>query len=370
MRLLLIGAGVIARTHATAAGLLGETVELLVADPSAEAREAFLAEHPGAQTFADSLEMLGLPAEPGDIVVVATPPRHHLGPALAALDSGRDVLVEKPLALTVDEAERMLAAAEAHGRVLAAASTRFRGLPHTEAVKRAWREGLVGRPYALRFQTAWARSRAGIEYQPQSRWFLDSAQAGGGVLMDWGPYDVSTLLDLLRPVRIEVRDAWLASPRTSSDPTDVVHDVESHAGAALRATLADGSTLPVVFERANHTPGEPVAVAELLGDRGALRWVPFDSAQPVRHHTEDADGEPVVVDLPRPETLPLTPYDRPLVSLHRHLRGLPSFAAVGAAVVEELRLVRALYEVAADGIPRTVEFTAPIASARGIEDLT
>lgn len=369
MRLLLIGAGVISRTHASAAALLGEPVEVLVADPSPDALAGFLAEHPGARTFADTLEMLALPAEDDDVVVVATPPRHHLAPALAALDSGRHTLVEKPLALTVDEAERMLAAAEAHGRVLAACSTRFRGLPHTEAVKRGWREGLVGTPYALRFQTAWARSRAGIEYQPQSRWFLDSAQAGGGVLMDWGPYDVSTLLDLLRPVRVEVRDAWLGSPRTSADPTDVPHDVESHAGAALRVTLADGSTLPVVFERANHTSGEPVAVAELLGDRGALRWVPFDSAQPVRHHTEDG-GEPVVRDLPRPETLPLTPYDRPLIYLHRHLRGLPSFAVVGAAVVDELRLVRALYDVAADGIPRTVELTAPVATARGVEELT
>jgi len=60
--------------------------------------------------------------------------------------------------------------------VLAACSTRFRGLPHTEAVKRALATGLVGRPYALRFQTAWSRSRAGIEYQPQSRWFLDSGK--------------------------------------------------------------------------------------------------------------------------------------------------------------------------------------------------
>lgn len=368
MRLLLIGAGVISRTHAAAAQLLGEPVEVLVADPSPDALAAFLAEHPGARAFADSLEMLALPPETDDVVIVATPPRHHLTPSLAALGSGRHVMVEKPLALTVDEAERMLAAADAHGVVLAAASTRFRGLPHTEAVKRALDAGLVGRPYALRFQTAWARSRAGIEYQPQSRWFLDSAQAGGGVLMDWGPYDVSTLLDLLRPVRVEVRDAWLGSPRLSTDPADVVHDVESHAGAALRVTLADGSTLPVVFERANHTPGEPVSAAELLGERGALRWVPFDSAEPVRHHAESG-GEPVVSDLPRPDTPAFTIHERPLIHLHRHLRGLPSLAAVGAAVVEELRLVRALYDVAADGIPRTVELTAPIATARGIEEL-
>ncbi len=369
MRLLLIGGGVIARTHAAASRLLGERVELAVADPSLHALAGFVAEHPTARTFDDAARMLAEPARDDDIVIVATPPRMHADPAVAALASGRHVLVEKPLALTVEEGERMLAAAEAAGRLLGVCSTRFRGLPHTEAVKAAVAGDLIGEPYLLRFQTAWARSRAGIEYQPQSRWFLDRSQAGGGVLMDWGPYDISTLLDLLRPERIEVRDAWLGSPRTSGDPGDVVHDVESHAGASLRARLPGGQVLPIVFERANHTSGEPRAVAELLGERGALRWVPFDSAQPVLHHTE-RNGEQVVDELPRPPVLPYTPFERPLVFFHRHLRGLPSFAAVGDAVVDELRLLRALYDVADDGVPRSVEFAAPVATAHRVEELT
>lgn len=369
MRLYLIGAGVISRTHAAASTLLGEPVEVIVADPSATALEAFLAEHPGARTFGDAETMLAEPAHEDDIVIVATPPRLHLGPTLAAFASGRHVLVEKPLALDVDEAQRMRDAARDAGRVLGVCSTRFRGLPHTEAVKAAMAGDLVGRPYLLRFQTVWPRSRAGIEYQPQSRWFLDSAQAGGGVLMDWGPYDISTLLDLLRPQRIEIRDAWLGSPRTSTDPTDIVHDVESHAGAALRVTMPGGWTLPVVFERANHTSGEQVAVGELLGERGAVHWVPFDSAQPVLHHTDAADGSAAVLELPKPATLPFTPFERPLVFFHRHLRGRPSFAAVDDAAVDELRMLRALYAVAQDGVPRTIEFAAPVASAQRIEEL-
>lgn len=368
MRILLIGAGVIARTHASAAALLGEPVEVIAADPSAEARAAFAAEHTGARLMETADEMLAEPAQADDVVIVATPPRHHAAPALAALASGRHVLVEKPFALTVDEAEQMNEAADAAGRLLGVCSTRFRGLPHTEAVKAALAAGIVGEPYALRFQTVWARSRAGIEYQPQSRWFLDRAQAGGGVLMDWGPYDVSTLLDLLRPTAVEVRDAWTGSPRTAGDPADVVHDVESHAGASLRFHLPSGGTLPVLLERANHTSGESVAVGELLGDRGAVRWVPFDSAQPVMHHADGADAADAV-ELPRGPVLPFTPFDRPLVFFHRRLRGRPSFAAIGAAAVDEMRLIRALYDVADDGIARTIEMRGPIATADRVEEL-
>jgi predicted dehydrogenase len=365
MKIMLIGAGVIARTHAAAAALLGEPVEILAADPSADARDAFAAEHPHTRFFESADAMLAEPVEVDDIVIVATPPRHHAAPTLAAFASGRHVLVEKPFAMTVDEAETMLAASIASNRLLGVCSTRFRGLPHTEAVKAALADGLIGEPYALRFQNVWPGSRPGIEYQPQSLWFLDRSQAGGGVVMDWGPYDVSTLLELLRPTSVEVRDAWLGTPGLAGDPTDVVHDVESHAGASMRFHLPSGLALPVVLERANHSSGEAISAAELLGDRGSLRWTPFDSAQPVRH----TDDSGTVTDLERPATLDASPMDRPLVFFRRHLRGLPSFASVGAAPVDELRLMHAIYDVAGDGMPRTVDVRGPIATASRIEEL-
>jgi hypothetical protein len=87
----------------------------------------------------------------------------------------------------------------------------------------------------------------------------------------------------------------------------------------------------------------------------------------VIHHTDAA--EPTAVELPRPTTLPFTPFERPLVFVHRHLRGRPSFAAVGPAVVDELRVLRAIYDVAAGAAPRTIEIAAPIATAQTVGDL-
>jgi predicted dehydrogenase len=363
LRLYIIGAGVIARTHAAASSHLDERVQILAADPSADARALFAQSFPGARLFDDADTMLAADAPADDdVVVIATPPRHHLAPALSALRSGRHVLVEKPLAMDAGEADELLAAAQASGRLLGTCSTRFRGLPHNETVKQAIVDRIVGEPYHLRFQTVWARSRAGIEYQPESRWFLDSRQAGGGVLMDWGPYDVSTLLELLRPRRLDILSAWTGSPRTGGEPAGVPHDTESHVGASLLLHLPTGERLPVTFERANHTPGEPVSRAELQGAEGAISWVPFDSAQPVLHHTHRA-GMPVVRELPKPVALALTPFDRPLVFFVDRMRGRPSLATVDAAAADESRIIEAMYRTSADGQARTVELRGPVATA-------
>jgi predicted dehydrogenase len=355
MRLYLIGAGVIARTHVDAADHLGVPVDVRAADPNPDVLADFLVPFPDAAGFASAEAMLAAEApEPDDVVIVATPPAFHAETALAAVASGRATLCEKPLAMSVDEAERMLEAAEAAGVLLGSCSTRFRGLPHTEAVKGVLASGVLGDVPALDFATVWPRSRAGVEYQPSSRWFLDSSRSGGGVVMDWGPYDMSTLFDLLDPVAVEVQDAWIAQPRTAADPDDVVFDVETAAGAALRVHRRDGGVVHVAYRRSSGTHATEEARAELIGTTGALRWAPFDSQAPV-HLRTDVDGEVHEEEVPPPEREPLTIFDRPLVEFWEALQGRPSRATVGAAVVDEFRCLRAIYDVARTGVPARVD---------------
>ena len=109
----LIGAGVIARHHAAALAKLPPNVRLIVTDAHAVALDAFCAEFPQARRAAGVETMLAEPAAPDDIVVVATPPATHFPLARMALESGRNVLCEKPLALTLAEAEGLLAIARA-----------------------------------------------------------------------------------------------------------------------------------------------------------------------------------------------------------------------------------------------------------------
>jgi predicted dehydrogenase len=355
MRLYLVGAGVIARTHASAAAHLGVPVELRVADPAAGVLEDFLAAFPDARGYPSAEAMLAAdPAAPDDLVVIATPPVFHAATTLAALRTGRPVLCEKPLAMTVEEAEAMLAAAEEAGVLLGVCSTRFRGLPHTEAVKRVIASGALGELHALEFATVWPRSRAGIEYQPTSRWFLDASKSGGGIVLDWGPYDVSTLVDLLHPAAVEVQDAWIARPVTGADPQGVVFDVETSAGAALRLIDGDGRVVHVAYRRATGTHATEHARAELAGDTGAVRWTPFDSQQPVLLR-RDVAGEVREEEVPSPDRSPLSIFERPLVEFWKALQGEPSLATVGAAVVDEFRVLQAIYAVARTGEPARVE---------------
>ena len=355
MRIYIIGAGVIARTHVAASAKLPEAAELRVADPNPAALASFREAYPAAATFDDAAAMLASePARPDDIVVVATPPFLHLAGVRLAFDSGRHALCEKPLAMNVAEAEEMERLAAERGLLLGCCAVRYKGMLHNEAVKRVVASGVLGDIYHVTFVNKWERSRAGIEYQPQSRWFLDRERSGGGIAMDWGPYDIATLVDVLAPTSVEIAAAWTAKPETAADPTDVVYDVEHHIGAFLSFRRPDGRPVAVHYERGTCTHGQEAFIGEIEGTRGAVRWTPYDSRQPVVLRT-DRDGKVAeeVVD-PGPRG-PFTVMDLPLVHFYNRVRGLPSLANVNGRAVDHYRFIRGLYACASTGVRQTID---------------
>lgn len=354
VRIYLIGAGVIARHHADAALHLGEPVELHVFDPSAEAIAAFTARAPGAIIHGDLESMLSGEPRSDDIVVVATPPRSHAALAIRAFQSGRHVLSEKPLGMSAEEALEMFAAARAVGKHLGDCSMRFLGYEAEEAIRKALAEDELGELYHVTCRHRVQRGRSGIEYQPEARWFLDRSRSGGGVLMDWSVYDLATLFDLLQPVRVEIRDAWTAKPETSADPTDVVFDVETHVGAAMRLTLAGGHTVALSYERASCTHGTPGMLLELEGLRGAAtwQWLPYlDNSTSVTLR-RDAGGAEAAEGFP----IDGTPnwHHRPLVYFHRSLRGGKGPQISDERALFNFAVIQGIYAVATDGKPVTI----------------
>src|SRR4051794_7774700 len=105
----LAGAGMIASVHSLAAHLAPGLEVTAVAS-----RTATNAEKLAAQSRARAVRPDELPAG-ADIVVVATPPPNHVEAAIAALQAGAAVIVEKPLATTLDDADRLVEAAAATG---------------------------------------------------------------------------------------------------------------------------------------------------------------------------------------------------------------------------------------------------------------
>lgn len=115
-RIALIGAGRIAAVHLGYARSLPGARIVAVCDAEAERAEVFARERGVPAAYADVGEMLR--REEPTTVHVVTPPTTHARLAQAAMEAGANVLVEKPMAMTVDEAERMIAVATRNGRRL------------------------------------------------------------------------------------------------------------------------------------------------------------------------------------------------------------------------------------------------------------
>jgi len=353
-----IGAGAIARSHAEAVELLpnADEIELAAADPTPAARERFAEAVDDVRLYEDSESMLSEPVDPDDFVVVAAPPFTHHDETIAALESGRHVLCEKPLAPTLDEAKAMLATARENDRLLGSCNCRHYRTPGTERVKELIAQGAIGEPYHVTWITRGQRGRPGIEYQPESNWFLDRSKAGGGIVMDWGPYEFATLEDLLDPASVDVKHAWTAQPETDVDPGDVPFDVETHGGATL-VYRNDERDVQVSYERASGTHGGERNVTEIEGTNGAIRWDWTEVGTSTVTLATDDGGELTEESIEVSPSDDLGPHQRPLVYFDRVVRGGDAPIRTGREAITAIATIDAIYDCAASGEPRRVDLS-------------
>jgi predicted dehydrogenase len=189
MQLGLIGAGGIAQTYVQALADSVTAKLVGVADLRANAAEA-LAERAGCPAFSSFEELLeGVECEG---VIVCTPPVTHPEICCEVLDRGVHVLCEKPLAVGLDEARAMVAAAERSGAQLTMAS-KFRYARDVVEAKSIVASGVIGD--VVLFENAFT-SRV----EMKSRWNSDPTISGGGVLVDNGTHSVDILRYFLGPL--------------------------------------------------------------------------------------------------------------------------------------------------------------------------
>jgi UDP-N-acetyl-2-amino-2-deoxyglucuronate dehydrogenase len=179
MALVVLGCGWIARRHAAAARRL--RLPVIFASRDAGRARAYAREFGGVAAYGDYADALRDPRARG--AVVCTPHDRHLEDVLAALAAGRHVLVEKPLARTLEEADRMLEAAARAGRVLMTAEN-FHFMPGFRWVRRTLDAGTLG---ALREIHLIARG-----WRRHAGWRTTDG-AGGGALIDGGIHYVHAL---------------------------------------------------------------------------------------------------------------------------------------------------------------------------------
>lgn len=223
VRLSLVGAGRwgrnIVRTVAAMEGVR------LVAVASRNPETAALVP-PGTRVVGDWRDAVAADA---DGVIVASPPASHADIALAAIDRGRAVLIEKPLTMDVAEAERVADAAERADALV--------GVDHVHLFHPAFRE-LIRR----------ARDLGAVRA-------VESAAGGDGpfradtpVLWDWGPHDVAMCLTLMgrRPAKTA---AAVRERRRTANGIGEILDMTLEFENGVAARIAVGNLLP---EKARH----------------------------------------------------------------------------------------------------------------------
>ena len=136
-----------------------------------------------------------------DLVSVVTPNHLHFPVALAFVTAGFNVLIDKPMVHTTEEARRLAAAVEAAGTVLAV-SLNYTGYPMVKQARHMVREGLLGeiRKVVVEYNQGWLATRLEDTGHKQAAWRTDPAISGpGGAMADIGSHAenlVSTITGL------------------------------------------------------------------------------------------------------------------------------------------------------------------------------
>ncbi|HSU70219.1 MAG TPA: Gfo/Idh/MocA family oxidoreductase [Micrococcaceae bacterium] len=272
-RIGIIGAGAVAGFHAQAAAAVDGLVLAAVCDLRAPAAEAVAGRH-GAAVFTDYRELLD--SGEVDAVVVNTPHALHREMVLEAAARGLHVLVEKPMATTLDACDEMASACRVAGVTLAVGQIQH-FLPEKVAVARALAAGTLG-PVQL------IHDYRSTDYRPGSRsaWFLDPVMAGGGALMNIGAH----LLD---------RSIWLGGAPVVSVRASTLHrfgsPVETDGTIAL--TLANGVSVSIsVVSDTPHYVDELMVVCEhgtLTADPARGTFLRRDGVTTRLHENGDDD---------------------------------------------------------------------------------
>lgn len=187
-----------------------------------------------------------------DMAIVATPAATHLELAYRCLAARKHTLVEKPLEVTLERAEKLVAYAEQSDRRFGVVlQHRFR--PAAQRLQEALASGELGTVQAASVRVPWWRPQAGYYDQP-GRGTL--ARDGGGVLLTQAIHSIDLFRSLVGVTRVEA-----ARVRTTD-----VHQMETEDYASALLRLKNGAPGMLMATTAMY-PGRPESI-EIMGSRG------------------------------------------------------------------------------------------------------
>ncbi len=262
----MIGAGEMGRVHMEALGEVAEIELAAVVDPHEPTAAAVAQDFGIPQTYTNVGEMLQ--RERPDYVVVVSPPLYHAEQTIAAYEAGAHVLCEKPLCMSVSEAESMRDAAKKAGRLFTM-GLQLRQMHMYEAVKQFLAAGKLGDVFHSR---VWA---AHIMEYPPGRFFHHREYSLGGVFAGTVVHFLDLAMWLVgTPQPVNVTASTFRRIDKMSDPpihfdgiaSDV--DVEDFVHAHVR--FADGSSMSLEGSWLLHPCSDPAGV-EINAVEGVVR---------------------------------------------------------------------------------------------------
>lgn len=252
LRLAIVGAGVIGTQHARLVASLPEKAKLVAVVDIVPSRAEAVASSHGAAAYSSAAQAYA--RESIDAVAVCVPSGWHGDVAVEALQAGKDVLIEKPLSTTLNDADRIRKQERASGRTVAVVSQRRFQAPavfmHDAVV-----QGRLGRVTSGIAESPFYRPQA---YYDSGDWRGTIAIDGGGALMNQGIHALDLLLWMMGvPRRVSARTARIAHERI---------EVEDVAAATIE--FESGALGMILASTAAH-PGLPVRL-RVHGDEGVV----------------------------------------------------------------------------------------------------
>lgn len=237
----IVGPGWIAERFAQALKSGTRQALVAVASRSRERARSFADRWDIPKTYSDLDDLVADPEV--DVVYVATPHNHHLPVALAAIEGGKHVLVEKPLALNAAEGERLRDAARTRGVLLIEALwTAF--LPKFDVIRQILADGVLGRIHTV-------IADHGEHFPPDHR--IMRADLAGGPMLDLGTYTVA-FATMVLGAPVEVQATGEPAPSGVNGQAAMTFRHEDRAVSLLHCTLF------------GHTPCQ----ASISGEEGML----------------------------------------------------------------------------------------------------
>lgn len=279
LRIGLIGAGGIAtRMHMPGYAKMDNVEIVAICDIIPERAKALAEAYNVPLTFENYMDVINLPDL--DAIDICTPNYLHSIIAVAALEKGLNVFCEKPDAVSVEEAEKMKAAAEKSGKVLMVMRNN-RYMPISSFLKKYIDAGKMGEIYAAR--CGWQRRR-GIP--GKGGWFTTKEQSGGGPLIDLGVHMIDLSMWLMGNPKPVAVSGCTYCKFADNDVVDSVHssfgdkqtggtfDVEDLAMGFIR--FDNGACLQIEFSWASNISHER-RFFELRGSKAGAKWSSDDN---------------------------------------------------------------------------------------------